>query len=59
VEYIFFTICGRNVSITFVMTSCECEEVDFIADDVSRHFSYNFLIKTRNTCIKCFVLKNM
>jgi len=25
----FFTICARNVSITFVMTSCECEEVTF------------------------------
>jgi len=26
---IFLTICARNVSIIFVTTSCECEEVTF------------------------------
>jgi len=29
VECIFFTICAREVSITFVTTSYECEEVTF------------------------------
>jgi len=27
VQYIIFTICARNVSITFMTTFCECEEV--------------------------------